>query len=50
MKKEEILKIVREAFDSHISTWIGESALGIESGIDGKDDFFKEIEEKIKSE
>jgi hypothetical protein len=50
MKKEEILKIVKEAFDNNISTWTGESALGIESGIDGKEDFFKEIEQKIKIE
>jgi hypothetical protein len=50
MKKEEILKIVREAFDNNISTWTGESVFGVESGIDGKDDFFKELEERITEE
>lgn len=50
MKKEEILRIVREAFDNNISTWTGESVLGIESGIDGKDHFFKELEERFPDE
>jgi hypothetical protein len=47
MKKEEILKIVRDSFDYHISTWTGESVLGVESGIDGKEDFFEDLENKI---
>ncbi len=48
MTPEQIIKIIEDSFDSHISPWAAETCLGIESGIDGKDKFFEEIKEKLE--
>ena len=47
MEKQQILKMIQEAFDNHISSSATETVLGLESRIEGKEDFFKEIKEKL---
>lgn len=47
MEKQEILKMIQEAFDNNISSSATETLLGLESRIIGKEDFFKEIKEKL---
>ena len=46
--KEDILKLVEETFDEEIFTSHFESILGIESVIEGKDEFMKKISIKLK--
>ena len=48
MKTEDILKLVKETFEEEISSSASESALGLESHIDGKEEFLKRLEEKLK--
>ena len=47
MTEKDILKIVEETFDEEISTWSAETILGLESGIDGKEEFFKILKSKL---
>ncbi len=47
MEKQEILKMIQEAFDNHISSSATETLLGLESRIEGKDEFFKEIKDRL---
>ena len=46
---EDIIKIIKDAFDENIHASASITVLGVESYIEGKDDFFKEIEEKLKN-
>jgi len=48
MTTEEILKIVNETFDEEISASGAITILGLESYIDGKEEFLKKIAEKVK--
>lgn len=50
MKKEEILEIVKQSFYNNITSWSAETILGLESGIDGFNEFVKEIEEKLNED
>ena len=44
---QEIMNIINEAWSEHISSWASETVLGLESGIDGKDEFLKDVEERL---
>lgn len=48
MEDQEILEIVKTAFANNITSWANETILGLESGIEGKDDFLNEIAEQLK--
>ena len=48
MTTDEILKIVKETFDEEISSDCTEDILGLSSWIEGKDEFFKKLSEKLK--
>lgn len=48
MKEEDILKIIDETFDEKISSYAFESILGLESYVDGKEEFMKSVKEKLK--
>lgn len=50
MEIEKILKIIEETFDEEISSWSAETLLGLESGIEGKEEFLKKLKEKLESE
>ncbi len=47
--EKDILKIVETLFDETISSSSSETALGLESWIEGKDDFLKELSIKLKN-
>lgn len=49
MTEKDILKIVEETFDEEISTWSAETVLGLESGIDGKEEFLKILKIKLSA-
>ena len=49
MKEEDILELVRTTFDEEISSYAFESCLGIESYIEGKDEFMKSLSIKLKT-
>ena len=44
---DNILKTVEEAFDNNISSSVSETILGLGSEIEGKEDFLKEVKEKL---
>ena len=44
---DKILQIVKDAFENNLYTDSGDTILGIESSIEGVDDFYKEIETKL---
>ena len=48
METKDIIKIVKESFNNHISSWANETILGLESGIDGKEDFLSDVEKQIE--
>jgi Zn finger protein HypA/HybF involved in hydrogenase expression len=48
MTTDEILKIVKDAWDEHISSEAYESILGIGSTITGKTEFLLDIKEKLE--
>lgn len=50
MTKGQILKIVKEAFEYHVRSQAFETILGLESQIDGKEDFLKEVSDKLDTE
>ena len=45
---DKILKIVDETFDEEIYTWVAETPLGLESGIEGREEFIKKLKEKLQ--
>lgn len=45
--KEELLLIVKKAYEEHIYSILGHTIWGPESYIEGKDDFFKELDEEF---
>jgi hypothetical protein len=45
---EEFLKIVEETFNEEISSSCAETVLGLESWIDGKDNFITSLRKKNK--
>lgn len=47
---EKIIIIIENSWNEHISSWAAETALGLESGIDGKLEFLEEIKEKLSKE
>lgn len=47
MEAKDILKMIETAFDNHISSSATETVLGIESYVEGKEDFYKELKEKL---
>lgn len=49
MNQEDILKIVEEAFDEEISSMAFQSSLGLESEIQGKNEFMEKIKEKLNN-
>lgn len=49
MEDQEILEIIRTAFANNISAWANETILGLECGVNGKEDFLNEIAEQLKS-
>lgn len=48
MREEDILQLVRETFAEEISTSCSETVLGLESQIDGKDEFMSSLYKKLK--
>ena len=48
MGKQEILRMVEDAFDKHVTSWASNTILGLESGIEGKEEFIKEVQDKLK--
>jgi hypothetical protein len=48
MEIKDILKIVSETFGEEISTSCSETILGLESHIEGEEDFLKSLEAKLK--
>lgn len=42
-----ILKIVSEAMDNNLSSWAAETVLGLECGIEGKEEALSEIKQKL---
>ena len=48
MTEDDILKIVKEAFDEEISSSASETLLGLESHIEGEKEFFEKLREKLK--
>lgn len=45
--KEKLLKEINNAFDEEINSSASITALGLESEINGKDDFMKKVEEIV---
>jgi hypothetical protein len=45
----KILEIVRETFNEEISTPCYQTILGLESYIEGENEFFKKLKEKLES-
>lgn len=45
--KEEILEIIKTAKENHLYSYAYEGILGLESEIEGTDDFLKEINDKL---
>jgi hypothetical protein len=50
MTEDKIIKIVEEAFCEEISATASQTVLGIETSIEGKEEFFKKLREKIQLE
>ena len=48
MSEKNILKLVEETFDEEISTSCNLTVLGLESHIEGREDFMKKLAEKLK--
>jgi hypothetical protein len=48
MTEKDILKLVEETFCEEISTSCAETVLGLESWIDGKEEFMEKLAEKLK--
>jgi hypothetical protein len=44
---DEIMALIKESFDDNISSSAAESALGLESYIDGKEDFYVDLKKKL---
>ena len=50
MTEDKILKVIEEAFDEEISATASQTVLGIEPSIEGREEFFKKLREKIHLE
>ena len=48
MLEQDILKIVKDAFDEEISSSASETVLGVESQIEGEKEFFEKLKSKLK--
>jgi hypothetical protein len=48
MKEEDVLKIVEETFSEEISSSCSQTLLGLESCIEGKEQFIEKLAEKFK--
>jgi len=48
ISEKDILKLVEETFGEEISTSCAETVLGLESWIDGKEEFMEKLAEKLK--
>lgn len=48
MEVKDILKLVEETFSEEISTSCTETVLGLESWIEGKEEFMKSLSEKLE--
>jgi len=48
MDQLSILKLVEDTFNEEISTSCAETSLGLESWIDGKEEFMKKLSDKLK--
>ena len=44
---EETMKIIKEAWNNHIYSIANETILGLETSVEGKDEFLAEVKEKI---
>lgn len=47
MTPEEIIEMIREAWDNHVFANTSESILGLNCWIEGKNDFINELSDKI---
>lgn len=50
MKVEEIISIIDDAFADHIAVFTAETVLGTEVWIEGKEEFIREIREKLEKQ